>query len=126
MSSTGRGHSAMSEVNRGAALGGWTRAVTARPRLTLLLALLFTALAVAAGNGVADRLSSGGWEAPRSQSSYATAALAEHFPASQPNLVLLVDGHGAAVDSPAVAAAGQDLARRLAADPDVTGVTSYW
>jgi putative drug exporter of the RND superfamily len=116
----------MSEVNRGAALGGWTRAVTARPRLTLLLALLFTALAVAAGNGVADRLSSGGWEAPRSQSSYATAALAEHFPASQPNLVLLVDGHGAAVDSPAVAAAGQDLARRLAADPDVTGVTSYW
>ncbi|MBY8880838.1 MMPL family transporter [Actinacidiphila acidipaludis] len=116
----------MSEVNSGAGVGGWTRAVTARPRLTLLMALLFTALAVVAGNGVADRLSSGGWEAPHSQSSYATAALAEHFPASQPNLVLLVAGRGAGVDSPAVAAEGQDLARRLAADPDVTGVTSYW
>jgi 1-pyrroline-5-carboxylate dehydrogenase len=116
----------MSEVNREAAVGGWTRAVTARPRLTLLLALLFTALAVIASNGVADRLSSGGWEAPDSQSSYATAALADHFPASQPNLVLLVDGRGADVDSPAVAAEGQDLARRLAADPDVAGVTSYW
>ncbi|MFI1095283.1 MMPL family transporter [Streptomyces sp. NPDC020917] len=116
----------MSEVNRGETVGGWTRAVTARPRLTLLLALLFTALAVVAGNGVADRLSSGGWEAPDSQSSYATAALARHFPASQPNLVLLVDGKGADVDSPAVAGEGQDLARRLAADPDVTGVTSYW
>ncbi|SEN63680.1 MMPL family transporter [Actinacidiphila rubida] len=116
----------MSEVNRGAAVGGWTRAVTARPRLTLLLALLFTALAVVAGRGVADRLSSGGWEAPDSQSSYATAALARHFPASQPNLVLLVDSRGAGADSPAVVAQGQDLTRRLAADPDVTGVASYW
>ena len=49
----------MSDVNRGSAVGGWTRAVTARPRLTLLLALLFTALAVVAGSGVADRLSGG-------------------------------------------------------------------
>ncbi|NUQ99378.1 MAG: MMPL family transporter [Streptomyces sp.] len=116
----------MSDVNREVPLGGWTRAVTARPRLTLLLALVFTALAVVAGSGVSDRLASGGWEAPHSQSSYATKALADHFPASQPNLVLLVDARGAGVDSAAVSAQGQDLARRLAADPDVTGVTSYW
>ncbi len=108
------------------AVGGWTRIVTARPRLTLLLALLLTALAVVAGSGVADRLSGGGWEAPGSQSSYATAALAQRFPASQPNLVLLVDARGAGVDGPAVAAEGRDLAARLAADPAVTGVTSYW
>ena len=116
----------MPDVNRPSAVGGWTRAVTARPRLTLLLALLFTALAVVAGSGVADRLSGGGWEAPDSQSSYATAALAQRFPASQPNLILLVDARGASVDSPAVADEGRDLARRLAADPAVTGVTSYW
>ncbi|MEU6849536.1 MMPL family transporter [Actinacidiphila alni] len=116
----------MADVNRDSAVGGWARAVTARPRLTLLLALLFTALAVVAGSGVADRLASGGWEAPDSESSYATAALADHFPASQPNLVLLVDGRGTAVDSPAVAAQGRELASRLAADPDITGVTSYW
>ncbi|WUH93445.1 MMPL family transporter [Streptomyces sp. NBC_00433] len=116
----------MSDVNRTGAVGGWTRAVTARPRLTLLLALLFTALTVAAGSGVGDRLSSGGFAAPGSQSSYATAALAERFPGSQPNLVLLVDTRGADPDSPAVAAQGRQLARRLAADPDVTGVSSYW
>ncbi|MFJ2631369.1 MMPL family transporter [Streptomyces sp. NPDC087422] len=116
----------MADVNHDSEVGGWTRAVTARPRLTLLLALLFTALAVVAGRGVADRLASGGWEAPDSESSYATAALADHFPASQPNLVLLVDAKGAGVDSPAVAAQGQELARKLAADPAVTGVTSYW
>ncbi|MFC4036517.1 MMPL family transporter [Streptomyces polygonati] len=116
----------MPEVNRETAIRGWTRVVTARPRLTLLLALLFTALAVVAGHGVGDRLASGGFEAPASQSSYATAALAERFPASQPNLVLLVSTRGAGVDDPAVVAQGGALARRLAADPAVTGVTSYW
>ncbi|SHK96288.1 MMPL family transporter [Actinacidiphila paucisporea] len=116
----------MSDVNRAGAVGGWTRAVTARPRLTLLLALLFTALTVVAGSGAGGRLSSGGFEAPGSQSSYATAALADRFPGSQPNLVLLVDTRGADPDSPAVAAQGRELARRLAADPDVAGVSSYW
>ncbi|HEY5836052.1 MMPL family transporter [Streptomyces sp.] len=116
----------MSDVNREGPVRGWTRTVTARPRLTLLLALLFTALAVAAGSGVADRLASGGWAAPDSESSYAADALARHFPGSQPNVVLLVDARGADVDSAAVTAQGRELARRLAADPDVTGVTSYW
>ncbi|NUS13056.1 MAG: MMPL family transporter [Streptomyces sp.] len=116
----------MAAVNHAGAVGGWTRVVTARPRLTLLLALLFTALAVVAGSGVGDRLSSGGFEAPGSQSSYATKALAEHFPGSQPNLVLLVDTRGADPDSPAVAAEGRRLTARLAADPDIAGVTSYW
>ncbi|MFI0896796.1 MMPL family transporter [Streptomyces sp. NPDC020983] len=116
----------MADVNRADAVGGWTRVVTARPRLTLLLALLFTALAVVAGSGVGDRLSSGGFEAPGSQSSYATKALAENFPDSQPNLVLLVDTRGAGPDAPAVAAEGRRLAAGLAADPGVSGVSSYW
>ncbi|MFI0719948.1 MMPL family transporter [Streptomyces sp. NPDC021224] len=116
----------MADVNHAGAVGGWTRVVTARPRLTLLLALLFTALAVVAGSGVGDRLSSGGFEAPGSQSSYATKALAEHFPDSQPNFVLLVDTRGVGPDAPAVAAEGRRLAARLAADPDVSGVSSYW
>lgn len=116
----------MSDVNREHPPGGWTRAMTARPRLTLLLALLFTALAVAAGSGVADRLRGGGWEAPGSESAYAAEALEKHFPDSQPNLILLVGGRGADVDSPDVAAEGRELGRRLAADEDVTGVTSYW
>ncbi|MEU6080731.1 MMPL family transporter [Streptomyces sp. NPDC047108] len=114
----------MAAVNR--ETGGWTRLVTARPRLSLLLALLFTALAVVAGSGVADRMGSGGWEAPDSRSTYATKALEREFPASQPNLILLVDSGGKRVDDPAVAAEGKRLAERLAGEKSVAGVTSYW
>src|SRR4051794_11720651 len=118
----------MTDVNRppGERIGGWTRLVTARPRLSLLVALLFTALAVVAGSGVADRLSGGGWEDPASQSSYATKALEKQFPASQPNLLLLVDSGGKKVDDPAVATEARGLAKKLAGEKAVTGVTSYW
>ncbi|MFB7465910.1 MMPL family transporter [Streptomyces sp. NPDC056224] len=108
--------------------GRWTRFVTARPRLSLLLALVVTALAVFAGGGVADRMGSGGWEDPDAQSTYAAAALEREFPASQPNLLLLVDaGAGTGgVDDPAVAAEAERLTAQLAAEQGVAGVGSYW
>ncbi|MFI8235938.1 MMPL family transporter [Streptomyces sp. NPDC085866] len=107
-------------------VGGWTRFVTARPRLSLLVALVLTALAVLAGSGVADRLGSGGWEDPAAESTYATKALEREFPDSQPNLLLLVDSGRASVDDPAVAAQARDLTERLATEQGVTGVGSYW
>ena len=116
----------MTEVNKPPQLGGWTRFVTARPRLSLLVALVITGLAVLAGSGVADRLGSGGWEDPDAQSTYATEALEHRFPASQPNLLLLVDAGRASVDDPAVAAEAKRLAARLASERGVTGVGSYW
>ncbi|MBT2416317.1 MMPL family transporter [Streptomyces sp. ISL-22] len=116
----------MTEVNRPPRVGGWTRFVTARPRLSLLVALVLTALAVLAGSGVADRLGSGGWEDPDAESTYATRALEREFPASQPNLLLLVDAGSASVDDPGVAAEARRLAARLAAEKGVTGVGSYW
>src|SRR5690242_14159163 len=58
-------------TGRGVRVGGWTRFVTARPRLSLFVALLLTALAVVAGSGVADRLGSGGWQDPTAESTYA-------------------------------------------------------
>ncbi|MFJ9814531.1 MMPL family transporter [Streptomyces sp. NPDC101151] len=106
--------------------GGWTRFVTARPRLSLLVALVLTALAVLAGSGVADHLGSGGWEDPAAESTYATKALEREFPDSQPNLLLLVDSGRASVDDPAVAAEARGLAERLATEQGVTGVGSYW
>ncbi|WP_225828671.1 MMPL family transporter [Streptomyces naphthomycinicus] len=106
--------------------GRWTRFVTARPRLSLLVALVLTGLAVLAGGGVADRLGSGGWEDPGAESTYATKALERRFPASQPNLLLLVDAGRASVDDPAVAAEARALAGRLAGERGVTGVGSYW
>ncbi|MGW1927638.1 B3/B4 domain-containing protein, partial [Streptomyces massasporeus] len=93
--------------------GGWTRFVTVRPRLTLLVALVLTALAVLAGGGVADRMGSGGWEDPAAESTYATEALGHRFPGSQPNLLLLVDAGAAGVDAPAVTAEARRLAERL-------------
>ncbi|MEU6549869.1 MMPL family transporter [Streptomyces sp. NPDC046915] len=116
----------MTEVNRPPRPGGWTRFVTARPRLSLLAALVLTALAVLAGSGVADRLGSGGWEDPAAESTYATKALEREFPDSQPNLLLLVDSGRSSVDAPAVAAEARSLATRLAGEKGVTGVGSYW
>ncbi|MGF0176353.1 MMPL family transporter [Streptomyces sp. Marseille-Q5077] len=116
----------MTEVNRPPRVGGWTRFVTARPRLSLLAALVITALAVFAGSGVADRLGSGGWEDPNAESTYATKALEREFPASQPNLLLLVDAGDASVDDPAVAAEARRIAGRLAGEKGITGVGSYW
>ncbi|MHB9861597.1 MMPL family transporter [Streptomyces sp. YIM S03343] len=106
--------------------GGWTRFVTARPRLSLLVALVLTALAVLAGSGVADRMGSGGWQDPAAESTYATQALEREFPDSQPNLLLLVDSGRASVDSPAVAAEARRLTARLAAEQGVEGIGSYW
>ncbi|WP_406182930.1 MMPL family transporter [Streptomyces sp. NBC_01006] len=109
--------------------GRWTRFVTARPRLSLLLALVVTALAVLAGGGVADRMGSGGWEDPDARSTYAAKVLEREFPGSQPNLLLLVDaaGSGASgVDDPAVAAEAERLTAQLASEQGVAGVGSYW
>ncbi|MFF1494852.1 MMPL family transporter [Streptomyces sp. NPDC058304] len=114
--------------------GRWTRIVTARPRLSLLLALVVTALAVLAGGGVADRMGSGGWEDPDARSTYASKVLEREFPGSQPNLLLLVDagsgagaGSGSAgVDDPAVAAEAERLTAQLASEQGVAGVGSYW
>ncbi|WDT91678.1 MMPL family transporter [Streptomyces sp. SCSIO-PteL053] len=118
----------MPEVNRSVPppVGGWTRFVTARPRLALLATLVITALAVFAGSGVADRMGSGGWQAPDAESTYATEVLAREFPASQPNLLLLVDSGSAGVDDPAVAAEAARLTERLKAEQGISGVGSYW
>ncbi len=116
----------MTEVNTPPRVGRWTRFVTARPRLSLLVALVLTALAVLAGSGVADRLGAGGWEDPAAESTYATKALEREFPGSQPNLLLLLDAGEASVDDPAVAAQAKRLAARLANERGVTGISSYW
>ncbi|MGP3636622.1 MMPL family transporter [Streptomyces sp. 24-1644] len=116
----------MSEVNSPTRVGGWTRFVTARPRFALLAALVITALAVFAGSGVAERMGSGGWEAPDAESAYTTEVLEREFPASQPNLLLLIDSGSASVDDPVVAAEAARLAERLAGEDGITGVGSYW
>lgn len=52
--------------------------------------------------------------------------LEREFPASQPNLLLLIDSGSASVDDPAVAAEASRLTARLSAEAGITGVGSYW
>ncbi|HSA52941.1 MAG TPA: hypothetical protein VLH10_22885, partial [Yinghuangia sp.] len=66
------------------------RLTTARPRLPLIGALLFLALAGVVGRGAADHLLAGGNEDPSSSSARAATALDREFPGSRPNFVLLV------------------------------------
>jgi len=101
------------------------RLTTARPRLLLVTALLLLIGAGLLGRGVGDHLLGGGVVDPDSSSARAAAALDRDFPGSRPNLVLLV-GSDRPLDSPEVAAQARALTDRLATEPDVRGVTSYW
>jgi RND superfamily putative drug exporter len=44
----------------------------------------------------------------------------------EPNMIFLVHARSGNVSTPAVTASGESLARRLASDPRLTDVTSYW
>lgn len=102
------------------------RLTAARPRLLLVSALLFLALAGVVGRGAGDHLLAGGTEVPKSSSARAAAALDREFPGSRPNLVLLVTPARGGVDSPESAGAAKALTDRLAAEAGVAGVRSYW
>jgi RND superfamily putative drug exporter len=98
----------------------------ARRRLVLVLALVFLGFAGAIGGGVAKELSGGGFDDPKAPSEQAARLLRDQFHTGAPNLVLLITADRGRVDDPAVASAGQAVVQRLAAQPDVTQVVSYW
>ncbi|MET9550060.1 MMPL family transporter [Streptomyces sp. NPDC006627] len=75
--------------------------------------------------GVTDRLTQGGWTLDTAESSRAEALLATQFDVLGPQLVVRADAPES-VDAPAAAAAGKQLCRRLALDPQVDQVTCYW
>jgi RND superfamily putative drug exporter len=77
------------------------------------------------GFGAFGKLRSGGFDDPGSQSSAAAGVVDAKFGGSA-NLVLLVHANNGSVDAPAAKAAGTALSGRLAGDPAVTNVVSYW
>jgi RND superfamily putative drug exporter len=101
------------------------RFVSRWPKTILLVTLVVVGLGAVAGADVGTRLQTAGYTDPAAESSAARAVLDRDFAAIRPNLALLVTAPGG-VDSPAAAAEGRRLARRLAAEPDLVGVTSYW
>ncbi|MFN8168716.1 MAG: MMPL family transporter [Candidatus Nanopelagicales bacterium] len=98
-----------------------------RRRAILVLAVLFVVVAGSIGTGVISRLSSGGFDDPGSASAVAAQQLADTFDASPADLVVVAGSRdGSKVDSPEVAAAARALQARLAAEPGIEKVTSYW
>jgi RND superfamily putative drug exporter len=104
----------------------FARIATTRPRWVLAGAALLFLVAGVVGGGVADRLTTGGFEDPASESSQADELLDEQFGTGSPNVVLLVTADDGDVDSAASAAAGRAVTERLAGEADVTNVVSYW
>ncbi|GGX42871.1 MMPL family transporter [Streptomyces noursei] len=118
----GPGLGKRADRSRLAALG---RLLVRRRVLVLVAALLAVAATVPIGGGVADRLSGGGFTDPAAESSKAAKFLSDRFGSGAPNLVLLARTSGS-VDDPRAATAGRDLSRRLAQEPGVLSVASYW
>jgi RND superfamily putative drug exporter len=101
--------------------------VTVRARAVLLVSVLLALVAGVFGAGAVGKLKGGGFDSPSFESARAKVALAALLHQEQANLVLLVTAPGgASVDSPAVAAQGRAAAVRLAAQPGVAVLDSYW
>jgi RND superfamily putative drug exporter len=95
----------------------------------LVLALAVTALTAWLGTPLHDRLVIGEITPKSAESQRAERLVEQKFRAGSPDLVLVATAHpgpGAAVDTGPVRAAGERLTRRVAADPDVARIASYW
>ncbi|HVF31544.1 MAG TPA: MMPL family transporter [Acidimicrobiales bacterium] len=97
-----------------------------RRRAVLLGSLVAFLVAGALGGGVADRLSSGGFEDPGAESTRAQRLVDGTFGSGTPNLVLLVTVDAGDVDAPVAAEAGRALTAEVAALPGIDQAVSYW
>jgi putative drug exporter of the RND superfamily len=104
---------------------GLARLAVRWPKLVLMVTALAVGGALLYGLDVLSGLKQGGSTAPDSESAKGAAVLDEKFGAGHPNVVFLISSDKP-VDDPTVAQEGTQLAERLAKEPDVVGVTSYW
>jgi len=99
--------------------------VARRARLVLVIAGVLVAIAAGVGSGAFGKLLNGGFDDPSSDSSKAASVVTTRYGGAT-NFILLVRAHDGTVDAAPVASAGADLTSRLAAEPGVTNVVSYW
>jgi RND superfamily putative drug exporter len=100
---------------------------TARNRRSVLLgSLVLLIVAAVVGGGLFDRLRSGGFDDPSSESTRAGEALEELFDTGAPDLVLIVTADSGDVDDPAVAAEGLAVTEEIASLEGTDDVVSYW
>jgi RND superfamily putative drug exporter len=96
-----------------------------RRRAVLAVTMLFVVVSLALGIGVVKRLSGAGFDDPSAASTRAAIALSNDFHTGLPNFVLLVrsaDG----VDATDATTAATALTNRVASEPGVGTVISYW
>ena len=108
------------------ALRRLARSTIAHRRSVLVITGLFVVIAAAFGGNVASKLSQGGFDAPSEQSVHAANALASEFHTGSDNVVILVHATSGNVGTPSAVAAGTALTQRLAAQPHMANVMSYW
>ena len=95
--------------------------------LVIVIALIAMPVAAIVGGGVHERLSSGGFEDPGTESAHAKAELKRSFPQSSlSDFVLVVTAKDGDVDNPAVTKSATAIAKDLASRNGVVAVGSYW
>src|SRR6266508_6949717 len=97
-----------------------------RRRFVLIGTVLGILVAGAFGGSVFDRLSTGGFFDPGSESAQAERALERAFHTSEPNQGLLVTARTGTVDDRPVATRGAELTQELSAEPGISQAFSYW
>jgi putative drug exporter of the RND superfamily len=102
------------------------RATTAHRKGVLTGTGLLVVVAAFFGGTVQSKLSQGGFDAPSEQSVHAASVLASEFHNGSDNIVLLVHATHGTVDQNDIKAAGEVLTHRLADQPHMANVMSYW
>ncbi len=97
-----------------------------RRRFVWLGALVFVVVAGVLGGGVAERLSTGGFEDPGSESAKAAKLLADDFGQEDPNLVMVVTAKEGRVDDATNRSAGAAFTNKLAGESYISFAGSYW
>lgn len=98
----------------------------ARRWLVLIAAVGFAVFSALFGASVVERLTTSGYSDPSAESTRAEALLADRYGVGDSNFLLLVKAPSGGVDSPDADRDGLALTERLAAEPDVVDVVSYW
>ena len=99
--------------------------VVRHARLVLVAWVVVLAAVAFVGFGAFSKLQTGGFDDPDSESTSAAELLEQRF-GGESDLVFVVRAETGTVDEELAAAAGAALTERLAADRELSHVTSYW
>ena len=100
--------------------------VVRRRRFVWVGAVVFVVIAGTFEGGVADRLSTGGFQDPSAESTKAAELLARNFGQQNPNLVMVLTTKHGRVSDPDNATNGTAFTQRLAAQRSIAFAASYW